>query len=122
MGRRTPDAIPTDHRRAERRFLGVTEDGLEFDLEVGSTRRRVGSGDLVKAQMNAMARGRPLSGADLYREEPEVVLFIKGRRRVDIRVNPNGSYSVGHRHSRSLREIVEGSLSEFAPHPSPGLR
>lgn len=115
MARRTMAEIPQDHRRCPPRFSGVSDDGVAFDLEIGNRRRRVGSGDLAKAHVMALSRGRPLSESDLYREETEIALFVEGRRRVDIRVNRNGTYSVGNRHSRSLREIVEFAVAAHAP-------
>jgi len=121
MTRRPPSEIPDDHRRAPRLFHGVTDGGLEFELQVGTVRRRAGSSQLVQAHVRAVSRGRPLTQDDLYQEETEIVLFVRGRQRVDIRLNPNNSYSVGHRTSRSLKGIVSEVLDRFEPKPPSGM-
>lgn len=120
MTRRPPSDIPDSHRRAPTRFLGVTEHGLEFDLEVRDVRRRANTSQLVRSHIAAVTRGRPLTNDDLYQSETEITLFIRGRNRVDIRLNPNGTYSIGHRTHRSLKETVKEHLDRFAPAPAPG--
>jgi len=121
MTRKPPSDIPEDHRRAPRLFHGVTDGGVEFDLQVGTVRRRAGSSQLVKAHVQAMSRGRPMTHDDLYQEETEIILFIRNRQRIDIRLNPSNTYSVGHRTSRSLRGIVTEVLDRFEPKPPSGM-
>jgi len=120
MTRRPPSEIPTDHRRAPVRFLGVTEHGLEFDLEVREVQRRASSNDMVKAHIRSMTRGTPLRQDDLYSRETEIALFVRGMHRVDVRINPSGAYSIGHRFHRSLRDAVAEYLDRFAPAPTSG--
>jgi len=121
MTRRPPAEIPEDHRRAPHLFQGITDGGQEFDLQVGTVRRRAGSSQLVQAHVRAMSRGRPITNDDLYQDETEIVLFIRNRQRVDIRLNPGNTYSVGHRTARSLRAIVTEVLDRFEPKPPSGM-
>jgi hypothetical protein len=122
MQRQRPiDELPQNHTRLQSGYVfnGVDDNGIEFELRYANTRRQVSSSEMVKAQINAMRRGRPMTSADIYKEEPSLTLFIAHRRRVDIRINPNMTYSVGRDNSRTLKGIVEMSLRPYAPRPSP---
>jgi len=121
MTRRPPSDIPSDHRHVPTRFLGVTEHGLEFELEVREVQRRANSNELVRAHIRSMTRGAPIRHDDLYHRETEIALFVRGRQRIDIRINPNNSYSIGHRTHRTLRDTVSEYLERFSPAPSSGL-
>lgn len=121
MNRRHIEELPTDHRRVPNGFvfLGIDDNGVEFDLRIQNVRKRLSSSGLVKAQMKSMSRGRPLQPSDLYEDETTISLVAMRKFRKDIRINPNGTYSIGHRSARSLREMVSIGLEEFSPRPRP---
>jgi hypothetical protein len=113
------ERLPADHREVRGRFLGVTGDGVDFDLEVASGRRRASSGDLVKAHVRSMSRGMPITSRDLYTEVEEVVLRV-GRQRLDVTVNTDRSYRIGRgMPRRSLREAVAEAIATVAPRARP---
>lgn len=118
MKRLSLDELPSDHRRLPQNyvFAGTDEHGTDFELRIWASRRRASSSNIVKAQMRAMSRGRPLGPSDLYDDVLTISLRLPGRRE-DIQVNPNGTYGVGRKVSRSLREIVAYVLRENAPEP-----
>jgi len=115
--RRHIDQLPADHRRVSNGyvFLGIDDNGVEFELRVQSQRRHLSSSGVVKAQIRSMSRGRPLMPSDLYEDVTVIALFVDGRSRLDIHINPNGTYSVGPRTGRTLKEIVGKLLQHHAP-------
>jgi len=112
--------MPVDHRHFRGRFLGETEDGLEFSLEVSQVRRRRNSHELIRAQMDSRARGRPLSPDSVYKDVVEIALFIKRLRRFDIEITPSGMYRYGRHAERTLPEIVTKVIGEYVPRPEAG--
>lgn len=108
--------LPRDHRSFRGLFQGETEDGQEFRLEVGQVRRRRNSGELMRAHINSMARGRPPSPADMYKDVVEIVLFLQDGRRRDIEALPSGMYRHGRHVGRTLPEIVARVAEEHGRH------
>lgn len=110
----TIDDIPDDHRRLARPLRIRLDDGVEFTVEAGTSRRRASGNEMVRAMINR--QGMPLRNDDLYKEDPEIRIFIARVGRVDIRINPNGTYSgAGRICERSLRDAVEGVVRRYAP-------
>lgn len=119
MRRVTLDDLPDDHRRLRGAVEGETENGIRFRVEVFSGRRRVGGGELARAYVRAMTRGRPMLPSDFYSDATEITLYVEGRRRFDIEVAPSGWYRHGSLARRSLRELAGELLARFAPGSAP---
>jgi hypothetical protein len=119
--RRPIEELPASHLRLPQGFVfnGIDENGIEFELRFQNLRRRVSSSGMVKAQIRSMTRGRPLTQSDLYEEEATLTLFVSRKARLDIRINPNMSYSIGRHTERTLPEIVSAGLRQFTPRSAP---
>lgn len=110
----TIDDIPDDHRRLVRTLHVRLDDGVEFTVGAGTTRRRASGNEMVRATINR--RGMPLRTSDLYKEDPKITVQITRIGRVDININPNGTYSGPRRIcERSLKDAVEAVVRSYAP-------
>ena len=75
------DDIPRDHKALRDAYVGTTPNGHQFMLQVSSTQRRVGGNTLIKNHINAQARGRPMTHADLYSDVGEAFILIGNQQR-----------------------------------------
>ncbi len=117
MIRRPLSEMPRDHSRFRGAFEGVTEDGQTFRLEVRNSKKRMNSGEIVRAHMQAQSRGRPM--ASMYKDTIEITLYVPGHHRRDIEILPSGMYRQGRHVDRTLPGVVECVLDEMRPRSAP---
>lgn len=113
------EALPRTHKQLSGTYAGETDDGCPFQLYVSSGTRRASGHEIVRAQINSMTRGRPLSQSDLMVPYDEIYMIIGNGHRKDVSVNPNGSYFHGRIVGRTFEEVVVKMLETFAPAPKP---
>jgi hypothetical protein len=109
------ESLPRNHRELRGVYQGQSEDGCPFQLHVQHGSRQASGNQLMRAQVTALRRGRPMTPSDMRVEYDEIFLLVGRSGRMDIRLNPNGSYSHGNVFGRDLREIVTNMITTFAP-------
>jgi hypothetical protein len=108
--------IPVDHSRLNGRYFGHDENGVDVTLTVTQGQRPARGNELVNAHVQAMRRGR-MPSANPMVDHLVISLNVGQGFRKDLTVNPNGTYSFGHLHGRTLKDIVEKVVKSEAPRP-----
>lgn len=115
----TIETLPKSHRELRGLYHGETDEGCAFQLYVQSGTRQASGNQLMKAHIDAMSRGRPMSQSDLRVQYDEIYVIVGRGNRKDIRLNANGTYSHGNVFGHDLREIVTNMIKVFGPRPRP---
>jgi hypothetical protein len=109
------EEIPQTHRGMMGTYRGRSERDVPFQLVIEYVNRRVSGNDLMRKQVQALSRGRPLSQSDMYKDELRIWISVGRSHAKDITLNPNGSYSHGRLIARTLQDMVFKVIDEYSP-------
>ena len=111
----TINDIPDNHTHLQGYHTCENDDGIKFSLSITKGRQRVGSNELVKAQIKSITRGGPISQSDLYKENTRIILQIENFHQLEITANENGTYSNGRMSDQRLNGLITQMIERYAP-------